>query len=227
MTSLPQIDVFIPTLDLGRFVGGAVASALDQRGVSTRVIVIDDGSQDPVSAQDFGWPTDRVTVLRNEERLGIAAATNRGLELLQAPFVGFLDADDLWPVDRCRVLYEALVADAADIAYGVQVIFPDGDEPILDAQPPAVLGPPTLLGGATLITARAIARVGGFDESLRVGAYLNWLVTGRHLDPPLREVPVNAVTLLRRSHARNTTRTRTHEFNDYLQAVVTHRRGGG
>lgn len=227
MTSLPRVDVIIPVFNLGEYLAGAVASALDQRGVGTRVIVIDDGSDVPVAADDFGWPPDRVTLLRNEERRGIAASTNRGLELLEAPFVGFLDADDLWPVDRCRVLHDRLVAAAADIAYGIQVVFNDGDEPILEAQPPSPVGDPTLIGGATLIDAGAITRVGRFDESLRVGSYLSWLVAGRHLDPPLREIPVNAVTLLRRSHARNTTRTRTHEFTDYLQAVVAHRRAVG
>ena len=165
-----------------------------------------------------------MTVIREDQQVGIAAALNRGMERVDADYIALLDADDLWPVHRCRELLDALVTHGADLAYGSQVIFDDGTEPILDAPQPPFEGEPALLSGASIITASAAARMGRFDESVKLGSFINWVVIGRHLDPPLRELPVHTVALLRRSHSANTTRTETADFGDYMKAVARHRR---
>jgi len=223
----PDVDVIIACRNPGALVGDAVASALAQREVLTRVIVVDDASDAPVEASDHHWPAERVTVLRHDDHRGQAATINRGLALSEAPFVAFLDHDDLWPTGRCRVLVDALTASDGDLAYGCQVIFNDGDAPLLDGHLPEVAATPGPLSGTSMLTRTAIARLGPLNESLRLGAFIDWVATGRRLSPPLREIPVQSVTLLRRSHAANITRTRTHEFVDYVKVVALHRQASG
>ncbi len=90
----PAVDVIIPAYNSGRFLREAIDSALAQDGIALRVIVIDDGSTDNTAelARSFG---PRVTVLSQENR-GCANARNSGMAVSTAPYIAFLDADDVW-----------------------------------------------------------------------------------------------------------------------------------
>lgn len=218
----PRIDVVITNHNYNHYVPGAVASALSQRGVLTRVIVVDDGSDEPL--QGFEGE-DRVRLIRHDVAAGVGMALNAGVAAGSAALVALLDADDLWPRTHCRILVEAL--GDADVAYGAQVIFADGDEPDLDpaAERVAALGerPAALLPGTTLLRRSVIERVGPFAESARQGPFIGWMVQARAAWPPVREIGVNRPVLLRRAHATNMTRT-NRQVGDYFAAVAQRRR---
>ncbi|MGK2883467.1 MAG: mycofactocin biosynthesis glycosyltransferase MftF, partial [Rhodococcus sp. (in: high G+C Gram-positive bacteria)] len=57
------------------------------------VIVVDDGSDEPVTAPTIAWPVGGVTVVRHEVSRGPAAARNTGLRSARTDFVAFLDSD--------------------------------------------------------------------------------------------------------------------------------------
>ncbi|AYJ49047.1 mycofactocin system glycosyltransferase [Rhodococcus sp. P1Y] len=57
------------------------------------VIVVDDGSDDPVTPPHLTWSVGGVTVLRHEVSRGPAAARNTGLRSATTDFVAFLDSD--------------------------------------------------------------------------------------------------------------------------------------
>jgi len=61
-------------------------------------------------------------------------------------------------------------------------------------------------------------RVGPYDESLRVGEFVEWLARARVLG--VRETPVPALSLVRRLHPDSTTQTRRDAYGDYLRAVA-------
>ncbi|HLG85816.1 MAG TPA: glycosyltransferase [Alphaproteobacteria bacterium] len=88
------VSVVIPTFNRARLVVRAVESALDQRGVETEVIVVDDGSTDDTerALKPFA---DRIRYIKQENR-GVVAARNRGMELAAKPFIALLDSDDTW-----------------------------------------------------------------------------------------------------------------------------------
>src|SRR5919199_1938923 len=90
------VGVVIPTRDRWPLVRTALASALAQEGVGTRVVVVDDGSTDR-TAQELGALKDgRVQVLRHDRPRGVSAARNHRLAQGSAPWVSFLDDDDVW-----------------------------------------------------------------------------------------------------------------------------------
>ena len=105
-----MISVVITSHDYERFLGAAIAGALDQQGASSEVIVIDDGSSDGSRAviESFGA---RITAVFTPNR-GQAAAQNTGWELCSGDAVIFLDADDVLLPGAARSVSEAL-ADAA------------------------------------------------------------------------------------------------------------------
>lgn len=219
-----MIDVIISDHNYHHFVPEAVASVLAQRDISTRVVIVDDGSDEVLTAHP-DWPEDRVRVIRRDERGGPAAAINTGLAVCSAEFVALLDADDLFPAHRSRVLLQAI--GEADIAYGGQVVFDDGQNPELDLSEAQLAAlpdvTPTCLSGTTLFRRRLFDRAGPLPESRAVATFIAWMVGVRRLDPPPVEVAVNSPVLLRRSHSSNMTRTSTGDFGDYIEAIARHR----
>ena len=87
-------SVIIPTFNCGRFVAGAIESALGQTVRPAEVVVIDDGSTDDTESviRQFG---DKVTYIK-QSNAGVSAARNRGVAESSSEFIAFLDADDIW-----------------------------------------------------------------------------------------------------------------------------------
>ncbi len=99
----PEISVVIPTRDRGRRLVRTLSCALGQSGVDLEVIVVDDGSTDETADRlaEIGDP--RLRVLRHATPRGVASARNAGIAAARAPWVAFLDDDDLWSPDKLRL----------------------------------------------------------------------------------------------------------------------------
>jgi glycosyltransferase involved in cell wall biosynthesis len=92
-----QVDVVIPVYNGARFLEETVRSAVGQTLAPARVIISDDGSTDDTAdvARRLASEFPCVDLLRLP-RSGVSAARNAGITASTAPFVAFLDADDLW-----------------------------------------------------------------------------------------------------------------------------------
>jgi glycosyltransferase involved in cell wall biosynthesis len=90
----PIVTVVMPTYNCGAFIRQAVESVLKQSLANVELIVVDDGSTDDTQ-QVLGSISDgRLTVLR-QRNSGVSAARNAGLAAARAPYILFLDADDV------------------------------------------------------------------------------------------------------------------------------------
>jgi len=94
-TASPLVSVLLAAHDAERFLASALASVLRQTVTDLELVVVDDGSRDrtPEILAELGDP--RLVVLRNEERLGLAASLNLALERARSRYVARLDADDV------------------------------------------------------------------------------------------------------------------------------------
>jgi glycosyltransferase involved in cell wall biosynthesis len=99
----------------------AVASALGQRDCSFELIVVDDGSPEPVADLLEGKRDPRLRVVRIEHG-GTAAARNAGIANARGRLLRFLDADDvLEPHSTARLA--ALIGERDDVvAHGATVV---------------------------------------------------------------------------------------------------------
>lgn len=90
----------------------AVASVLGQNGGGVHeVILVDDCSTAPetlAALEALEREDGRVVLLRSACNAGPAAARNRGLDHAVGEWLGFLDADDLWPADKVALASVAL-----------------------------------------------------------------------------------------------------------------------
>jgi glycosyltransferase involved in cell wall biosynthesis len=91
----PLFSVVIPAWNAADTVAQAIDSVLMQTYQSFEIVVVDDGSTDDTVAVAQAAAGSRARVVR-EERRGVSAARNAGIEAAAAPWVSFLDADDLW-----------------------------------------------------------------------------------------------------------------------------------
>ena len=138
----PRVSVLTSFLNAERFLAEAVDSLFAQSFTAWELLLIDDGSTDGSTAlarrYADEWPG-KVRCLEHpgHENRGISASQNLGLRTATAPYVAFLDSDDVW----FRSKLEEQVA-------------------LLDAQPAAALltGTPTTgtAGRAPLKTSTAI-----------------------------------------------------------------------
>jgi glycosyltransferase involved in cell wall biosynthesis len=97
-----EIDVIVPVYNGALYICDCVSSVLSQTLKPRRIIVVDDGSTDGtvdvVSSLHKSDPS--VLLHRMGGNFGVSAARNAGISLSDAPFIAFVDADDIWMPDK-------------------------------------------------------------------------------------------------------------------------------
>lgn len=92
-----EIDVVIPVFNGEAYITTALRSVQSQTLTVSRMIVADDGSTDgTVQAVEALMHTDDRITLLTLPHAGVSAARNAGIAASSAPFIAFLDADDVW-----------------------------------------------------------------------------------------------------------------------------------
>ncbi len=94
--AVPNISVVIPTRDRAGYILEALDSVFAQTYTDYEVIVIDDGSRD--ETQKLLGPLIQQGKIQYQfqKSSGVSAARNRGVKAAQAPYIAFLDSDDLF-----------------------------------------------------------------------------------------------------------------------------------
>jgi glycosyltransferase involved in cell wall biosynthesis len=95
VATAPLVTVLLAVSDGERYLRKALESALRQTVADLELLVVDDGSTDATPRILEEVADERLRVLRNEERLGLAASLNRGLDEARGRYVARLDADDV------------------------------------------------------------------------------------------------------------------------------------
>lgn len=196
---VPGVSVIIPAYAHVRYLRAAIESVLAQTFVDHEILVVDDGSPHGLAEHlapliDAG----RIRYLR-QPNAGSSAARNLGLRHARGELIAFLDEDDLWPADKLAWQVGALRADpGAVLVHGDHAVIDTDGRPVEtfqvechpsgDAHGQLLLNSWIVSPGQTLIRRWALARIGGFDRSLR-GAedwdlYLRLSRMGRFLHEP-------------------------------------------
>ncbi len=211
-----KLSVIVPAYNAAQYLGEALNSIFVAtgavRGLECEVIVVDDGSDDDTARVAAGFP------VRCERigHAGVAAARNHGYALATGELLAGLDADDRWSSERLLPQLTQLKDDAAlDVSYGFVQQF------AVVSGRTELVGPPVpgRLPGTMLLRRAAFVRVGGFDTSLVLGEFMDWLVRARRAG--IREQVSNHVCLFRRLHERNLGSVARDHRGDYL--TIAHR----
>lgn len=119
----PVITVIVPGFDVAGFAAEALASLRAQTREDWIAVLVDDGSGDGTGAVfDAAAAGDpRFRVVHHDRQRGLSAARNTGLDLVDTPYVGFLDADDIMMPTALERLVGTLERTGSDLAVGAYV----------------------------------------------------------------------------------------------------------
>ena len=170
------LSIIIPTYNRPHFLPRAVNSALQQTMKEVEVIVVDDGSDEPVSLPEHS----RLSVIRLVKNSGNAVARNVGLKAAKGQYVTYLDDDDQLLPNMAQLSLDALdnttLPKPVAALSGLEVVKPDGK--IIDRRLPPTLPlgshfflediepDKSYLSKQTLVVERELLlEIGGYDET--------------------------------------------------------------
>ena len=114
--SNPNIAIIMPAFNAEATIERAILSVINQSYAEWRLYIIDDCSTDGTLAKINSYLNDnRITLIKNQENLGVARTRNAGLLHCQEQIISFIDSDDEWLPNKLAIQIVAL-ADQPGIA---------------------------------------------------------------------------------------------------------------
>lgn len=186
--SFSLVSVIIASYNRSNYLRQAIASVVAQTYRPIELIVVDDGSTEPLESVVHEFVTDDALqlVYIRQENSGPASARNHGLKVARGEFIGFLDSDDLWfpemlssSVDFLLTHHETdivcggwdMIDEAGKASTGV--FLPSGLQKIIDADFTKALILKNLFPIHSVLTRReCFDRCGKFNVNLT--AYEDW-----------------------------------------------------
>ncbi|MEY4722220.1 MAG: hypothetical protein RIQ46_1945 [Pseudomonadota bacterium] len=214
--SSPACSVVMTCYRDSRFLNTAVASVLAQTFGDFELIVVDDGSPEPLPLAELERRDPRIRTLRLAENLGAAEAANRGVALARAPVIARLDADDLAEPGWLAAVMAALAADPELGLVGTAVrLMNEAGQPFAIQPMPesdfairfTLLFHAPLYHPTVAFRREAFEAAGGYRADRRVGAdHWLWadmlpLCRARNLAAPLVRYRINPQGLTQRAQA--------------------------
>lgn len=196
---MEAVSVVIPAYNAESFLKEALTSVVDQTcDEKIQIIVVDDGSTDATAEVARRFPS--VEYIRQDNQ-GAASARNRGMLECRGELITFLDADDLFTLEKTALQLAVLQQNSrVDAVFGHLTEFVDSTAARGQHRTPIDYAPAYLQG--TMLVRRTFAqKVGPFDPSLRVGEFLDWYSRAKALS--INDVMLPDVVMKRRLHSGN------------------------
>jgi glycosyltransferase involved in cell wall biosynthesis len=182
-----SIDVVIPAYNAARYIEETLLSVATQGQVLANIIVVNDGSTDNTVEIVARFAVDHPALsihIINQENAGLSAARNTGIKAATAPYIAFLDADDLWLPEKLSkelAIFNYSTDTKLGLVYCAYGAISDSSQKL----PKVVVIAPTLRGdasrklllgnfisgsGSAVVVKKSVFEVAGlFDEKLRAG----------------------------------------------------------
>jgi glycosyltransferase involved in cell wall biosynthesis len=198
----PLVTVIVTVYNGEEFLGDAIRSILAQTYEPVDLLLINDGSTDGTAeiARSFG----ELIRYHHVDNCGIARVRNRALELVKGDLIAFLDADDLWPLNKLSVQVRHLM-EHPEIQYSITRMkyFVHENSPV-----PKAFRRELLQGNhvgrivSTLLARRSVFdSIGKFNPDLVPADDVDWFARAADLGVPMAILP--DVLLHKRVHEAN------------------------
>ncbi len=122
----PFFSICIPCFNSRRFLAATLESVSSQRYPHWELIVVEDGSREPVADLVDAFRaavTQSVRYLAHPANRGLPAARDTAIAAAQGSHVALLDSDDLWRPDHLEQLAAAIGTTNADITFSAFEMF--------------------------------------------------------------------------------------------------------
>ncbi len=113
-----KISIVIPAFNSENYIAKCIDSIVNQTLKDIEIIVVNDASEDNTRKiiEDYASKDNRVKLINLETNSGQGFARNKGIELSNGEYLGFVDADDSVDLDYFEKLYNSAKKYDSDIA---------------------------------------------------------------------------------------------------------------
>ncbi len=117
------ITLIVPGFDVAAYAEEAIDSLRRQTRGDWAAVLVDDASTDATGRlfDDAAARDERFRVVHHSSRRGLGAARNTGLDAVDTPYLGFLDADDILMARALEGLLGTLEETGSDFVVGAYV----------------------------------------------------------------------------------------------------------
>ncbi|WP_051855532.1 glycosyltransferase family 2 protein [Streptomyces sp. NRRL S-1868] len=161
----PRIDIICPTYNRSTAIRPTLTGVLEQSVGDWRLLVVSDASSDDTEDVVLGCRDPRIALLRSERHGHPGGPRNVGLAHARAPYIAYLDHDDLWEPHHLRTLLEQLERGAEIVATGATYIDHEGRE-TGRTEPADMVWHPDLQAVYALFEPARVGHVRGVVESV-------------------------------------------------------------
>lgn len=113
-----KVSIIIPVYNTENYISSCLESVLGQTLEEIEIICVNDGSKDN-SAQilnTYAKSDTRIKIISYKNNMGQAYARNRGIEIANGEYIGFIDSDDMIDSNYYKYLYSRAKEYHADIS---------------------------------------------------------------------------------------------------------------
>jgi len=126
----PEISIVVPAFNRSATLARCLASIERQSFAEWEAILVDDGSTDATAdiAAAFAARDRRFRLVRHERRRGAQAARNTGIRAGLAPWIAFLDSDDVYLPESLELRLKRSQRDSAPVVHSECLVLRAGGE---------------------------------------------------------------------------------------------------
>lgn len=120
----PLVSVIVPIYNVEKYLPKCIDSIINQTLKEIEIILIDDGSTDRSGAiaDEYSKKDSRIKVI-HKENAGQGSARNKGLEIADGYYIGFVDSDDWIDCDMYEKLYSKAISLKSDMVVCSRKLF--------------------------------------------------------------------------------------------------------
>ncbi len=186
-----KVSVVIPTYKRSEFLRRALDSVLNQTWTNVEAVIVDDNGPDsPFRAQtqamldEYYGENPRVVRVLNARNMGGALARNEGIAAATGEYITFLDDDDIFLPNKIEVQVGQMIENGWEMSF-MDCDIRNQEDVLVDQRRHPVATHPTneellvrhLVDPLTptdtyMYEAKALRRIGGFDDVLTAQEYL-------------------------------------------------------
>ncbi|SHE33560.1 Glycosyltransferase involved in cell wall bisynthesis [Fodinibius roseus] len=106
--SNPKVSIIVPAYNAEDYIGETIQSVLEQSYENWELLLVDDGSTDRTKEVIQKYLNDPRIKYFYKKNGGQGSARNLGIKKAGGEYLAFLDADDLWDVDKLKTQVKVL-----------------------------------------------------------------------------------------------------------------------
>ncbi len=115
-----MVSIVVPVYNAAKYIENTIDMVCNQTYKDWELILVDDASRDgsaDIIEEYIKGQGKRIRLIRKETNAGAAAARNSGIDASSGRYIAFLDADDVWAVDKLEKQIEFMEKTGAAFSF--------------------------------------------------------------------------------------------------------------